>query len=1353
MTTECSLAILESALTGGLPAADEAALHRHLEECESCGAALERLAGGNDWCREAAALLTKDELDEAVPTREDWSAIDFTVEHLEPSEEPNVLGRLGGYDVLEIIGHGGNGVVLKAFDRELKRCVAIKVLAPHLALSSLAKKRFAREAQAAAAIVHPNVLAIHQVQPSGRLPFLVMPLVAGESLAQRLSARGTLELNEILRIGMQAAAGLAAAHEQGLVHRDVKPANILLEKGVERAVLTDFGLARAADDATLTRWGIIAGTPQYMSPEQARGEPLDGRSDLFSLGCVLYEMATGVSPFRTESMMATMRRLVDDSPQAMASLNPELPPWFIAIVGRLLEKEPSKRFNSAKEVSELLEGCLAHVQQPTSVPLPAGVPLPPPPSRAGGVSPRSSLRALLRTRIPRFVYVLAGLLAAGIGAWAVFMSATDSPDIAGEWSGEGWGQVVLTQTAAGQYSGTYSDTVGKSPGKIELKWSRIERRFNGTWREGEDRLGELSLRLSGNEIRGALTTDAKSKINPATPRLADLLWTRAEAYVEATPAVGANLSGGRTEADARALQFDGTGYVRIPGDRVRKLQSGTLAVSIRPTTDSKAEPLSSGVIISSLHDTSNDRQFYPCVLDKRDGTFSVTVVAVNKEGRFDFCMETDNQFSMNAWHDLIYTSVQGHGRFDLYVDGKSQPMHVFRFGRVTDFFYSDLMQGGDDLQIGAKSDSHAAHNSFFHGAMRDLMFFDQAFSQEQVAAAYAGGGDTVNISRFVREGSLVAGYHLNEGNGTTIADFSGNGNTGTLKGGVKWDVPARGAVLRYDAAADFSTAKNPNGVWSYGWEATLGGDFKLLRGADTKQQPDFPPDKIASSMGYFPAYDIYYPFVAKNMTDKTVITSGGHVPYLPGQLLMHPSNDGGYSVVRFTAPSDGSYGIRSTFEGRDDRLTTTDVHVLCNGHSLFKGNINGFGKSTDQSLNTTASLRRGDTVDFLVGWGENRKLKTSGSNGPLKVRSLPEGWKLKYDDTKGINFYSIAPQPDGGGVLMFSRWSPGGKSSDVPAVVRQIADGYVEELKKLPGHGYKNGNYDLLPFAGEYCQGDYGVFKIANTGSIQVMFAMSVNGQIWNGQFTGTPYDWHLSLELLKALSLNDANLASLPQITADIKILEVPANVKFDAAKPDFDALAKEKGAQLLQAPRITVFNGQEALVSVSNEESSRDNVWKFAIKVRPTLDGDIIHYVASSSIRKSQLEGADEHTSTNDVTRKGDTKLDTPTILDIATLPGGGRGLVQIVFVRAAPVPEATPPNLEKVKIDKSVPEPEAVKDPTLAIQQKVAEQQLEKVLTQLQDAQSELALLPSQTGLSESERKSQESSRHEQQRCPVS
>ncbi len=518
MIQECSAADLQLAIEGSLPPDREQSLFHHLDHCEACRAAMEEMAGVRPWCEVAVPLLRTDELDLAVPGhplagREEWSEVDFTVEHLEPSDQPNVLGRLGGYDVLEIIGRGGMGVVLKGLDRELNRYIAIKVLAPHLAQSSLAKKRFIREAQAAAAVVNPHVMAIHQVQPNGRLPYLVMPLVAGESLAQRLTAQGRLELKETLRIGMQAAAGLAAAHEQGLVHRDVKPANILLEKGVERALLTDFCLARAADDVALTRWGVIAGTPQYMSPEQARGEPLDGRSDLFSLGCVLYEMATGVSPFRADSVVATLRRLVDDPPQAMASLNAELPPWFIAIVDRLLEKDPSRRFNSAKEVSELLEGCLAHLQQPASERWPAALPKPAP-------------RRARRPRVLGLGGVLVMTAALGVGLCGMFLLSGEPPEIAGEWLGEDWGHIVLKKSSDAEYTGTYSDTVGKQPGKIQLKWSRIERRFNGTWREGEDRFGELSVRMVDGEIRGALTTDFKSRINPATPRLADLSWTR-----------------------------------------------------------------------------------------------------------------------------------------------------------------------------------------------------------------------------------------------------------------------------------------------------------------------------------------------------------------------------------------------------------------------------------------------------------------------------------------------------------------------------------------------------------------------------------------------------------------------------------------------------------------------------------------------------------------------------------------------------------------------------------------------------------------------------------------------------------
>ena len=186
-----------------------------------------------------------------------------TLEFLTPSDWPDSLGRLGAYEIKGMLGRGGMGVVLKAFDPVLRRNVAVKVLSAALAGSGAARQRFLREARAAAAVVHPHVVAVYAVDDTARLPFLVMEYVPGRSLQERLDKLGPLSLAEVLRIGMQTAAGLASAHAQGLVHRDVKPANILLEDGVERVRLTDFGLARAAVEASLTRSGVVAGTPHY----------------------------------------------------------------------------------------------------------------------------------------------------------------------------------------------------------------------------------------------------------------------------------------------------------------------------------------------------------------------------------------------------------------------------------------------------------------------------------------------------------------------------------------------------------------------------------------------------------------------------------------------------------------------------------------------------------------------------------------------------------------------------------------------------------------------------------------------------------------------------------------------------------------------------------------------------------------------------------------------------------------------------------------------------------------------------------------------------------------------------------
>jgi serine/threonine protein kinase len=249
-------------------------------------------------------VLFHDETSGSHPRRQDSSYATLAIPQadivelnfLSPSDAPDSLGRLGPYEIQSVIGRGGMGVVFQAHDTKLNRTVAVKVLASEVAANATARKRFLREAQAAAAVSHPHVVEIHSVG-DGEVPHLVMECVDGRSLARRIGESGALEVCEILRIGSQIAAGLASAHKQGLIHRDIKPDNILLENHIERVKITDFGLARAIDDLSVTCTGEIAGTPQYMSPEQAVGEAVDQRSDLFSLGSVLYTMCTGRSPF------------------------------------------------------------------------------------------------------------------------------------------------------------------------------------------------------------------------------------------------------------------------------------------------------------------------------------------------------------------------------------------------------------------------------------------------------------------------------------------------------------------------------------------------------------------------------------------------------------------------------------------------------------------------------------------------------------------------------------------------------------------------------------------------------------------------------------------------------------------------------------------------------------------------------------------------------------------------------------------------------------------------------------------------------------------------------------------------
>lgn len=381
-STQCSTNRLDQLLKGTLAVQDEIDLTQHLEECPGCVDKLERYAADQNRWNDVKLLLSgsynaegllpgfKNDPDQLpLPVRQ-------VIELLDPTDDSCCLGRIGSFEVLGVVGSGAMGVVLKAADRSLDRIVALKVMNPSLAACGTARQRFEREAKATAGVLHPNVIAIHGVSTKHALPYLVMPYVTGTSLQQRLDRQGPLSLPELLRLGSQIAAGLAAAHQAGLIHRDIKPANIMLDSGVETAVITDFGLARTIDDATMTRTGTITGTPEFMSPEQARGDAIDCSSDVFSLGSVLYSLCTGQRPFRAKTSFGVLRKITDATPKSIREFNPDIPVWFCEIIEKMHSKLPAERPSAAK-IRDLLERCLAHVYQPDRIPLPDGLARPP----------------------------------------------------------------------------------------------------------------------------------------------------------------------------------------------------------------------------------------------------------------------------------------------------------------------------------------------------------------------------------------------------------------------------------------------------------------------------------------------------------------------------------------------------------------------------------------------------------------------------------------------------------------------------------------------------------------------------------------------------------------------------------------------------------------------------------------------------------------------------------------------------------------------------------------------------------------------------------------------------------------
>ncbi len=277
------------------------------------------------------------------------------------------LGTLGDYQLLRLIGAGGTGVVFMAKDTTLDRLVALKVLRP--SLGELARDRFMAEARLAASIEHDNIVTIYQIGQQDRLAFIAMQWLPGETLESRLVQESGLLDEETVRdfVG-QIAAGLSAAHERQLIHRDIKPANIWICEDTDRIKILDFGLARVTDeDSSFTQTGMLAGTPNFMSPEQARGLELDSRSDLFSLGCVMYQMLAGKLPFSAPTILATLQTIQTESPQPPIAAKPECDQDLSDLTMSLLEKLPGNRLASAQNLIACLETDRAKWPEPVTI--------------------------------------------------------------------------------------------------------------------------------------------------------------------------------------------------------------------------------------------------------------------------------------------------------------------------------------------------------------------------------------------------------------------------------------------------------------------------------------------------------------------------------------------------------------------------------------------------------------------------------------------------------------------------------------------------------------------------------------------------------------------------------------------------------------------------------------------------------------------------------------------------------------------------------------------------------------------------------------------------------------------------
>ena len=664
---------------------------------------------------------------------------------------------LTDYDIRGIVGKGGMGVVVRARDKKLNRDVAIKFLVPELARNEAARERFLREARAAAAVRHDNVVTIHSVREVDGVPLLEMELIQGESLAERIQRTGTMSALEVARLAIEIARGLDAAHKRGLIHRDIKPGNILLEATEEvpaipgkisqrdycRAKITDFGLARVTSEESLTNSGLIAGTPQYMSPEQAEGIAIDHRSDLFSLGSVMYAMCAGRAPFHADSALAVMRQVSDFTPPSLRERNGNVPTWMAAIIDRLMAKNPDDRFQSAGEVIEVLsrhhEIASKSPESSSALLLTPGTKLVAAAKVIRGVT--RWVRLVAAAFLPIAFFAAVFIIRTSKGE---FVLTTQDPAIAAQINAAG-GLVVENKATKVSYTlmpgpnlmpnGDY-ELIVKAPDGLELTTSRFQ------------------LRRLGGSVNATVTARPLNSTNAELVAGVEAQRMELRDFVVDSTAPPEN----------RAIRFDGeNSYVSIPG----LSRNGTVPYTLEAWVLPGYRDLDEAVVVISgdsvLQLGKGHRGFYPIERE--------IPVAHDKPVR-----------TLQKWVHVAIVVEGKEVRF--YIDGKM----THQLPRVNPsgarYWFGGTWLGAHPSLSGADS---AELRYFFQGHLDEIRMSSVARYHDEF----------VPVTRLESDADTLALYHCDEGSGNQLRDSSDYKHHG-IAINLNWDL--RDAVDTYVVA-------------------------------------------------------------------------------------------------------------------------------------------------------------------------------------------------------------------------------------------------------------------------------------------------------------------------------------------------------------------------------------------------------------------------------------------------------------------------------------------------------------------------------------------------------------------------